>query len=309
MLVKRLLGSSVLVKGYRIGRVSQRGGKFGVRQLEQRTGYFSGQLGRKIFWQTWGCENPRAILLVSHGLGEHGERYRPLAEALVNIGYLVAAIDHRGHGHSYGHRGAIEQYQYAVDDLSTLKNRLLQDYPGLPLLLFGHSMGGAIAVGSVLASQADYAGLILSGAALDAEVVPQAVQRLGGMISSVFPTLPTFKMAPKLVSQYPETVKDFKEDPLNLAGKVPLKTISEVVLACGALKKRFADIELPVLILHGGGDKLVPASSSEYLYSAVSSEDKALEIFPGLYHEILNESPEQRDKVISVILEWLGARV
>lgn len=276
--------------------------------MVQQNGYFPGALGRKIYWQAWQCPRPRAVVLISHGLGEHGSRYRPLAERLVTAGYQVYAIDHRGHGHSYGDRGAIERFNYLVEDVTALAAQIRAAHPELPLVLFGHSMGGAVAVATVLAKDEAFAGLVLSGAALDADVVPQAVQRLGGLVSSVMPKLPTFRMAPKLVSRYAETITDFRLDPLNLSGKVPLRTISEIVSACKSLKARFHEISLPLLVLHGGADKLVPAASSERFFNAVGSDDKQLQVFPGLYHEILNESPSERGSVIESIMNWVQAR-
>lgn len=275
--------------------------------MPQTNGKFLGCDGVKIFWQSWQAENPIAVFVISHGLGEHGGRYAELATALVALNYAVYAIDHRGHGQSYGHRGAIDRFQYCVDDLNQLIDKVSAEHQ-LPVLLLGHSMGGAIAVEFTLQHQEKLSALLLSGAGLSVDVANMPIQILCGVVSRFIPDLPSFAVAADLVSRDSSVVKDYFEDPLNLSSRIPLKTISELVNKVKKLPAQFSSISLPIFIMHGGEDKLVPASSSEALFDRVSSTDKELKIYPGFYHEILNELPSDRQQVVDDICKWIVAR-
>ena len=275
--------------------------------MAQTNGKYLGSDGVKIFWQSWQAENPVAVVVISHGLGEHGGRYAELATALVAQNYTVYAIDHRGHGQSYGHRGAINRYQYCIDDLNQLIDKVSEEHQ-LPVALLGHSMGGAIAVGFALQHQDKLSALLLSGAALSVDAINTPIQLFCGIVSTFAPNLPSFNVAPELVSRDSSVVKDYSEDPLNLTTRVPLKTISELVNKVTKLPAQFQNLSLPMFIMHGSDDKLVPAASSEILFERVSSVDKELKIYPGFYHEILNELPTDRRQVVSDICEWMVAR-
>jgi acylglycerol lipase len=275
--------------------------------MAQTNGKYLGCDDVKIFWQSWQAENPIAVVVISHGLGEHGGRYGELASALVGLNYTVYAIDHRGHGQSYGHRGSINRFQYCVDDLNQLIDKVSAEHQ-LPVLLLGHSMGGAIAVEFTLQHQEKLSALLLSGAGLSVDVVNMPIQVLCGVLSMFIPNLPSFAVAPDLVSRDSSVVKDYFEDPLNLSSRIPLKTISELVNKVKKLPAQFSSISLPILIMHGREDKLVPASSSEALFDRVGSTDKEMKIYPGLYHEILNELPTDRQQVINDICEWIVGR-
>ncbi|MEX1667842.1 lysophospholipase [Zhongshania guokunii] len=275
--------------------------------MKQGNGKFRGCEGIKVFWQCWHAENPVAVMIVAHGLGEHGGRYAELAHALVAKNITVYAIDHRGHGQSYGHRGAINRFQYCIEDLDQLVDKVTEEHK-LPLLLLGHSMGGAISVGYTLQHQDKLSALLLSGAALASDVVNAPVKALCGLISVFAPNLPAFAVAPELVSRDPAAVADYSADPLNLSSRVPLKTISEMVNTIAKLPPQFERIRLPIFIMHGSDDKLIPAAASEAFNAKISSTDKQLKIYPGLYHEILNELPEDRRQVVSDIVAWVSER-
>lgn len=276
--------------------------------MNQGNGYFLGQKGVKIFWQSWEVDKPSAVVVVCHGLGEHGGRYRHLAETLVAENYSVYAIDHRGHGHSYGHRGKVEDFSYAVADLKLFLDTLLASQLAVPRVLFGHSMGGAISLAYTLSTQQSLAGLMLSGAALSVDKIPGSMRTVCELLAAVAPNLPTANLAPDMLSRDPAMVSDFKADPLNLSAKIPLKTLAELIRVVPSLSERFAELSLPLLILHGEKDQLVPHTVSERVYEKSASEDKTLNIYPGLYHDVVNEGPADRKQVVDDIRDWLNQR-
>ena len=125
--------------------------------------------GLDLFAQVWTPErNPRAVVVIAHGLGEHSSRYEEVARRLVAGGFAVYALDHRGHGRSPGRRANIERFSYLVTDFSTSIGRSSRQHPDAPVFVLGHSMGGAIATATALRIQNTLRGLALSGPALAA---------------------------------------------------------------------------------------------------------------------------------------------
>src|SRR4051794_35631845 len=127
-------------------------------------GRFGGEGSVEIYWQAWLPEGePRAVIVLAHGASEHGGRYAWTGEELTRRGYAVYAIDHRGHGRSAGDRAVIDRMRNAVEDLHTLVERAQAAYAGRPLVLLGHSMGGAVAIAYTSEHEDALDALVLSG--------------------------------------------------------------------------------------------------------------------------------------------------
>jgi acylglycerol lipase len=134
-------------------------------------GRFNGEGGLEIYWQAWLPEGaPRATVVLAHGASEHGGRYAWTGEQLAARGYALYAIDHRGHGRSAGDRAVIDRMANAVEDLHTLVEKAKGAQPQRPLVLLGHSMGGAVALSYTIEHEDALDALVLSGplAALEA---------------------------------------------------------------------------------------------------------------------------------------------
>lgn len=278
-------------------------------------GNLTGNSGLSLYWQCWApSRTPRGVVVVAHGLGEHGGRYRRIAERLVADGLVVYAIDHRGHGRSDGRRAMLDRFRFAVEDLDKLVELAREKTAGgtakpLPTYLLGHSMGGGIAVAYALRFQEKLDGLILSGPAVSAEGAPWLVRVLAQALTNLLPRLPLFAVDPALVSRDPAEVRAYAEDPLNMHGKVPLRTVAEILTASSWLPKAVDGLRLPLLVVHGSEDKLVPVAVGRMVHERAASADKTLEIFDGFYHEILNEPPADRERVTVTLLDWLRARL
>ncbi len=271
------------------------------------TGFLTGAGGRRIYWQSWTPEaEPRALIVIVHGAGEHSGRYGHVAETLVHDGYGVYALDHRGHGRSDGPRALIDRLDNAVDDLDQLVVQASAEHPPAPVYLLGHSMGGTIAVRYALRYQSRLAGIILSGplAAIEAGA-PLLVA--GRVLSAVAPKLGLVAVDPSLVSRDQDVVRAYASDPLVHHGKLPARTIGELASAIDRFPGDVPAIHVPTLILYGTADRLCPPSGSEMLAQRIGADDKSIRAYDGLYHEILNE-PE-RDEVLAEIRRWLAARV
>jgi acylglycerol lipase len=108
------------------------------------------------------------------------------------------------------------------------------------------------------------------------------------------------------VSRDPEVVRDYDADPLNHHGKLPARTVAELSTTVGRFPEQVMRLTLPLLIMHGTADRLVPPAASDLVDARASSEDKTYLRYDGLYHEILNE-PE-RERVVGDIADWLDER-
>jgi alpha-beta hydrolase superfamily lysophospholipase len=277
--------------------------------MRQRDGYLDGVRGASIYYQVWEPQiAPRALLLVVHGLAEHSGRYQRFAEHFVGEGYAVASFDHPGHGRSDGSPGFIPAFSDYVDNLDTMVGYFTGAMPGLPAVLLGHSMGGLTAATYLLQKQAAFAGCILSGPAVKTELEPPAWQfLLIRILSALLPRAGALQLDARGVSRDPEEVELYVNDPLVYSGKVSARLVLELFKTMEELRGRASDIRLPMLLLHGGADAMAAPSGSEFLFEHVSSEDKTLRIYPGLYHEIFNE-PE-RAQVFADIRDWLDQRL
>lgn len=272
--------------------------------MEHSDGFFTGVRGHRIYFQTWRpSAEPRGVLLLVHGAGEHSSRYRSLAAFFVEQGWALAAIDHNGHGRSEGRPGYVEDFADYLADLRILHLETAGRFPDCPLFLLGHSLGGLIAGLYLLEHQSAFNGAVLSGPLIRTPQDPGAIQRgLVKLLSRLFPTLGLIDLDPAGVSRDKAVVKDYTEDPLVFHGRMSARQLNEMFHAMDDIQREAGRLNLPVLILHGGEDRMTDPAGSRILYERAGTPDKTLKIYPGLYHEVFNE-PE-RETIMSDLLEW-----
>ncbi|MEU2348649.1 lysophospholipase [Modestobacter sp. NPDC049651] len=259
------------------------------------------------YWQAWTPPAPVGVVALVHGLHEHGGRYAHVAERLARAGYAVSAVDHPGHGRSPGTRGNIGSMAATVDGVDRLVRQAADGHPGLPVFVYGHSMGGLIAL-QYLTGTPDrrVRGAVISAPALDTGASATAVQRLlSPVISRLLPDLGVLALDAEAISRDPAVVAAYRSDPLNHTGKVRARTGHEMVATGAALPERLARLTMPLLVVHGGADRLVPAAASEVVPARAGSADVTRTVYPGLFHEPHNE-PEQ-EQVLDDVVGWLDA--
>ena len=274
--------------------------------MEHVEGKFAGVGGLEIYWQAWRQQGPvRAVVVISHGAGEHSGRYERVAVHLAGLGYAVYALDHRGHGSSSGRRALVDRLDNAATDLDALVELARREHPAAPLFLLGHSLGGTIALRYALRHQDKLDGLILSAPVAVIDPVPAPQRALARALSGIAPWLPALAVDPATVSRDPEEVQAYRTDPLVHHGKLPLRTVTEIAAATEAFPEQVGALTLPLLLLHGSEDQLAPARGSQMVHERVSSQDNTLKIYDGLFHEVLNELPDDRARVLADLDAWL----
>jgi acylglycerol lipase len=260
--------------------------------------------GLQLYTQAWLPDNPKAIVILSHGYAEHSGRYDHFATYLAENGFSVYALDHRGHGRSEGERANVKVFDEYVSDLNRFVNTVREKHPNLKRFLLGHSMGGGMAAQLAIEQPNQLDGLLLSSPYLiNAVSVPALLMAVSGIVSRVLPGLPTIKLASKDISRDPAIVKSYDSDPLNYRGGTKARFGTELLGAGHYVFSRAGSIKLPILIMVGTADRIADAKGGKKLYAVVGSSDKTLKTYDDYYHEILNEIG--KEKVYEDIVVWL----
>lgn len=226
----------------------------------------------------------------------------------VPLGYAVYGIDHLGHGKSDGKRVYVERFNDYTNTLKVYFDMIHGWQPDKPIFLVGHSMGGLISAVYLLDHQAELAGAVLSGPAVKIpKHVTPVMLFVGKMLSTLIPKFGLLSLEADGVSRDPSVVQAYVSDPLVHRGKATARVAAEMLKAMQTISGQAARITLPILIVQGSADRLVNPASARMLYNAVSSVDKEIRIYDGLYHEVFNE-PEH-DKVLRDVELWLEAHL
>jgi len=272
--------------------------------MKQQEGYFSDQ-DQSIYYQYWLPESPpRAVLLIVHGLNEHSNRYKHLAEYFTEKGYAIYGLDHVGHGKSSGTRSFAEDLPAFINPILTYLEMIKDWQPGLPVYLIGHSMGGLISANLLIDHQDKVHGAVLSGSlTLIPDYVSDFTIKIGKLLSSILPKMRLIAIDANGVSRDQSVVQAYKDDPLVFNGKMTARISNVMNDGIARITDEGSKIKIPVLLMHGSDDSLCDPECSIYLHNLISSQDNQLIIYDGLFHEIYNE-PEQL-MVFNDILNWL----
>lgn len=270
---------------------------------------FDGFGGVRIVYDVWTPDAaPRAVLVLSHGLGEYARRYDHVARRFGEAGIVTYALDHRGHGRSGGKRVLVRDIREYTTDFDTLVGIATREHHGLKCIVLGHSMGGGIVFAYGVERPDNYDLMVLSGPAVAAQDQVSPLLALAAkVLGAVAPGLPAQELDVDAISRDPAVVAAYKNDPLVYHGKVPAG-IGRALLHVGeTMPRRAPALTAPLLVVHGSQDRLIPVAGSRRLVECVGSADVELKVYPGLYHEVFNE-PE-REQVLDDVVSWITARL
>lgn len=272
-----------------------------------REGTLAAGDGIRLRTLRWGASHAtgRAIAFV-HGYFEHSGRYREIAEHFAIRGYTCCAMDLRGHGHSEGVRGHVTDFSSYSDDLGRLLSTIREE-PGVrDIFLVGHSVGGLIALAYAI-GRTD-----LSGVAVSSPYLRNAVPLPGPLLAAlplVAPLAPKLKIRGRLaaatVSRDPSVVAAYASDPL-VFRHITLGWALAAVRAQRATLDRAPRLELPLLVMAAGADRVADPSAAREFYERAGSRDKTLLWYDDHYHENFNEPDRQR--VYEDLEHWLAQR-
>jgi alpha-beta hydrolase superfamily lysophospholipase len=248
-----------------------------------------------------------AVVCVVHGIGEHIGRYANIINALNASSIAVMTFDLRGHGHSEGPRGHSPSFDFIMDDIGLVLRKAEQDFPGIPLFLLGHSMGGNFVLNYALRHRPNLCGVIaLSPGLRTATPTPPWKLALARVLCRLLPAITLHNgVRPADLSRDPEIVRSVLDDPLyhyRISARLGID-----ILNAGVWALDHADqFPLPLLIMHGTADRSTSYEASREFGSRVKT-DCTLKLWDGLYHELHNE-PE-KDQVLQFIINWIRMRL
>lgn len=281
---------------------------------------------------------PRAVVQIAHGIAEHIDRYRPFMEFLADNGFVAAGNDHLGHGKSIrvpeeqGFFAEKDGWWRVVDDMDKLHDIMSNEYPELPYVLFGHSMGSFLTRTYLIKHPDKYDGVILSGTGhqspalvLGGNAAASVMAKLNGAMgdgakldSLAFGSYLSKIENPRTkfdwLSRDAEQVDKYIADPLcGFVGKIGLYRDMMQGIKFITDKKNIAQMnkEKPVYFMSGDGDPVGDYGKGvERAYKAFCDaglHDVFMRLYPGGRHEMLNET--NKEQVYQDILNWLNEKI
>ncbi|KMS70434.1 lysophospholipase [Streptomyces leeuwenhoekii] len=248
---------------------------------DAREHVLTGTRGR-ITAREWPRPDPRYVVLLVHGYGEHIGRYEEVAGVLTGHGAAVFGPDHIGHGRSAGERVRIEDFEDVVTDVDAVADLARAAHPGLPVVLIGHSMGGLIAARYAQRHRERLAALVLSGPVIGDWELPRRLLALE--------EIPDTPINPAALSRDPAVGAAYAADPLVWHGPMKRPTLLAFVRTLAAVSEGGDVGRLPLLWLHGDDDRLVPLPGSRPGVERISGGALTERIYPGARHEVFQET-------------------
>lgn len=259
--------------------------------------------GLSLFSRIWATPDSKAVIALIHGFGEHSGRYTHVADFFNKNGYAVFALDNRGHGQSGGKRGHAPTYDSYMDDIEVFLNYVTTQSAGKPVFLYGHSMGGNLALNYLIRRQPALKGVIATGPWVQLAFEPKPILvTIGKLMRSIFPSFSQDSgLNQTHISKDAAVVEAYKNDPL-VHGKITASASLSLLEAGEFLNNYAGEMPISTLIMHGDEDLLTSQPASEAFAKRVSGP-VTYKKWEGMYHEIHNE-PQQLE-VFNYTLGWL----
>jgi alpha-beta hydrolase superfamily lysophospholipase len=264
--------------------------------------------GMTIYTRAWIPDRePVGVICLIHGLGEHSGRYHHVAHRLNTAGYAVFASDLRGHGRSSGKRGHAPSLHRFHEEIETLIQMGRDRFAEKPVFLYGHSLGGILALSYSLSKKPDLAGIVVTGLALRTALHEQKMKiALAKILGRVLPEVTLSSgLDPVTICTDPTVVDNYVCDPL-VHNQISFRMSNLLLQEIERLYTRVKEFHLPLLIMHGGNDQLgYPQGSEDFAMQVVG--DCTFKIWEGMSHEIHNEPG--MDEVFDYLIDWLDSKV
>jgi acylglycerol lipase len=248
---------------------------------------------------------PQAVVALIHGLGEHCGRYQHVAEAFTQAGYAVIAFDLQGHGKSDGVRGHFLSYDSVMQDITHLLNEAKSRHPGVPLFLYGHSLGGNLVLFYTLKQKPQLAGVICTSPGLGVGKVPAVKLFLGKVLYAVAPaTQMENGLDVNGLSRDPEVAKKYLADPL-VHSKISARLALDLINSGQWIVENAAQFpSVPLLLLQGSADRLVNPAMTELFSKNAPAKLMTYKVFDGHLHELHNE--HDKADTIALMSRWIA---
>ncbi|TRY72306.1 hypothetical protein TCAL_03424 [Tigriopus californicus] len=275
--------------------------------------YLSMPDGYKVharYWKPPLSYGLKALIFVSHGLGEHLEWYNELGMLLAEHGYLVFGHDHLGHGLSEGSRGYIQTFDTLVSHVMSHVSRIKMDNQGVPCFIYGHSMGGNVALRAILQNGGFFRGMVLEGPLIKVndETITFPKFMLAQLANLIVPEFPTEQIPLDAVTSDLDTQQQLRDDPLRYNQGIKVGTALAMLESLKIVGSALSEIDIPFLTMHGKLDTLCMPRGSEDLHARAKAQDKQIIMFPNAKHHLILEIEDVRNQAVAETLSWLEQR-
>ena len=279
--------------------------------MSYKSAIYSSFDGMKLSGYIWEPkENPKAVINLVHGFGEYSERYDYWAMRFAEKGFVVHAIDYRGHGKSDGRRGHIKEFEDFLKDIDVLINESKKLYPLLPHFIYGHSLGGNIVTNYILKRENSFKGAIISSPWFSLSFDPSALMLvMARVMNKIYPKFTqNSNLDVKSLSHDKKVIDDYITDPL-VHEKISARMFFEIFNAGREVLRNTAKLNIPALIQHGNDDNITSyKASKEFADKAkIDGKDVVYKEWPGLYHELHNEL--EKDVIFEFVLTWIDKKL
>ncbi len=246
----------------------------------------------------------KGVVVLIHGLGEHIGRYEHVSDVLAKSGYCLIGTDLRGHGRSPGLKGHFPGYDQVLDDIHRLVQYARNQFPSLPVFIYGHSLGGALTLYYLLKREPDLAGAIVSSPGLVPGEPPSVLKlTLARMMNSLWPT---FSLKNDLdldnLSHNPEVKQAYVSDPL-VHSMISARLGWDLLTKGQWMMENASKLQKPLLLMQGSADHMVDPEVNIQFARSLPSGMVTFKLWEGYYHEIHNE-PGNND-VFLFMINWL----
>lgn len=262
----------------------------------------------RLYYEFWVPDNPKAIVVFVHGLGDHMGAYAEFMKHLLKNNLGICFYDQRGHGKSSGRRAHCRRFEDFLRDLSQVIEMVQNEYPQQPVFLIGHSFGGQVALNFVGRYSKGLRGLVALSPNLEPLVkIPQWKKKFCLWLSRWIPILRLqTNIDPENFSHDLGWVEAVQADAMRY-WHVTTRLGAEILKNLDQIPKLAFQVKVPCLFLHGGDDHVCSLDATRKFYHSVLVQNKDFRTYPGLYHELLHET--EREKVMSHITSWIDGQI
>lgn len=271
-----------------------------MAQSQFRIPFLPGQSFFACEWSPAGAS--KGVILLIHGLSDHSGRYQHVGSFFAAAGYSLIVADLRGHGKSFGERGHFPSFQRVMDDLSLFMEAVRMRHPSLPVILYGHSLGGNLVLNYLIREKPSLACAIVTSPWLRLNVKPTLYKAvLATLLNNVFPSMAhPDGIIPSYLSHDGKVVKNYMTDPL-VHHLITARTYFEISRAGEFALEHAGQAGCPLLLMHGTDDHLTDFSASVQ-FSEKMTVHRTFKAWEGLYHELHNEF--EKETILGFARDW-----
>lgn len=281
---------------------------FSLTQNYSKTGFIDSFDQTQLFFRHYEISSPKATVLIIHGFGEHSGRYSHVIERLLSEGFEVFCIDLRGHGHSKGYRGHINEFNdYIKDALAAIDFAYAKKIATGKFFILAHSMGALVSLSLMAVTEHTIAGLVLSCPLFALSLpLPWYKKYFSIIAAKIYPKL---SLKSEIKGEYLSSDTQFSHaydnDPLILKS-VSIRAFQQIVKKLETCKNLMRNNPCPFLLQVAGRDCIVDSNAAVTWFKRGknNSYDRTLKLYPEMLHEIYNES--HKEEPINDAIKWLN---